>query len=138
MRGMSLIVKTVTALVSAFVLLYGIQVVLYGHGSPGGGFAGGVMLACCFILMVLAFGRDFVARFLPDPALGWGRSLGALAFVAVGLLGYMTGNFFSNFLVPAARSHGGTILLSDAAIAVMVAASLFAVFVTLSVFRPED
>ena len=44
-EGLSLIVKNITRLLSAFILLYGIYVVLYGHVSPGGGFTGGVILA---------------------------------------------------------------------------------------------
>ena len=53
MNGMTLIVKQVTKLVIGFILVYSCAVVLYGHLSPGGGFVGGVMLACGFILLVL-------------------------------------------------------------------------------------
>ena len=120
------------------MLLYGVQVVLYGHSSPGGGFAGGVILACCFILMLLAFGKEFVDHLLGERAAAVCGSAGALAFLSVALLGYTVGRFFSNFLVPAAQSHGGTILACDAAIAVMVAGSLYGVFAAFSAFRPED
>ena len=40
MRGMTLIVKTITALLIGFILLFGFYVILTGHLSPGGGFAG--------------------------------------------------------------------------------------------------
>ena len=140
MRGMSPIVKTVTALTSAFMLLYGIHTVLYGHSSPGGGFCGGVILACVVILMVLAFGKDFVRRILAErtPSI-WG-SVGALGFLSVALLGYVGGSFFRNFVW---RSDGhtllaaGTILPSDISVAILVAASLAGAFLALSVFRPE-
>jgi len=42
-KGMSLIVKTITRLTVGLILLYGIYIVLHGHVSPGGGFAGGVI-----------------------------------------------------------------------------------------------
>ena len=58
MTGMTLIVKTITRLLFGFIILYGVSIVLYGHLTPGGGFAGGVILACGFILLVLSFGRD--------------------------------------------------------------------------------
>ena len=40
--GMSVIVKTVTRLTVGLIFLYGIYIVLHGHLTPGGGFAGGV------------------------------------------------------------------------------------------------
>jgi len=138
MRGMSLIVKTVSALVSAFALLFGLHVVFYGHASPGGGFAGGVILACCFILMVLAFGRSFVDRFIGQRVPSVCGSIGALAFLFIALAGYTAGHFLSNFLVPAAKAYGGTILACDVAIAVLVASCLFGVFAAFAVFRPEE
>ena len=87
MRGMSVIVRTVAAPVSAFALLYGVQVVLYGHTSPGGGFAGGVILACCFILLVLAFGKGFVDSILSERSPYLWDCVGALAFLVLALLG---------------------------------------------------
>ena len=63
MKGMSLIVKSVTRLVTAFIVIFGVYLVLYGHLTPGGGFPGGVVLACALILVTLSFGRAFVSQF---------------------------------------------------------------------------
>ena len=147
MRGMTVIVKTVTSLVSAFILLYGIYIVLYGHLSPGGGFAGGVILACCFILLVLAFGKGFVDKVLSERAPYLWDCVGALAFLAIALLGYYGGTFFYNVLVPPGTHEGtvvagnyrllssGIILPCNIAIGVKVAAGLFGVFAVLATFR---
>ncbi|MDI6606195.1 MAG: MnhB domain-containing protein, partial [Candidatus Omnitrophota bacterium] len=54
--GMSLIVKTITRLTVGLILLFGIYIVLHGHLSPGGGFAGGVIIALSFVHLMLAFG----------------------------------------------------------------------------------
>lgn len=147
MRGMSLIVKTVTSLVSAFILLYGIYIVCYGHLTPGGGFAGGVILACCFILMVLAFGKEFVDGIVSERSPYLWDCVGALAFLAIALLGYYGGQFFYNVLVgqsahggqAVAGTHrlfsGGIILPCNIAIGVKVAACLFGVFAVLAMFR---
>jgi multicomponent Na+:H+ antiporter subunit B len=139
MRGMSTIVKTVTSLVSAFILLYGIYVVLYGHLTPGGGFAGGVVLACCFILMVLAFGKGFVSAIVSDRSPYLWDCIGALAFLVIAMLGYSGGQaFFHNFISHAPRHEllsSGIILPSNIAIGIKVAACLFGVFAVLSVFR---
>jgi multicomponent Na+:H+ antiporter subunit B len=145
---MTLIVKTVTSLVSAFILLYGIYIVLYGHLTPGGGFVGGVILGCCFILLLLAFGKGFVDEIISERSPYLWDCVGALAFLLIALVGYSGGQFFYNFLVPQA-AHGGTavagnyrlfssgiIPLCNIAIGVKVAACLFGVVAVLSIFRP--
>ena len=60
MKGMTVIVKKTTQLIAGMVFLYGIYVIIHGHLTPGGGFAGGVILAGSFILLILAFGSDFM------------------------------------------------------------------------------
>jgi len=139
MRGMSPIVKTVTALVSAFILLFGIYVVLYGHLTPGGGFAGGVILACCFILMVLAFGKGFVDAIMSERTPYLWDCIGALAFLMIAVLGYQGGReFFSNWIARGGDHtllSSGVILPCNIAIGLKVAACLFGVFAVLSVFR---
>ena len=142
MRGMTPIVKTVTSLVSAFILLYGIYIVLYGHLTPGGGFAGGVILACCFILLLLAFGKSFVDGIISERAPYLWDCVGALGFLAIAVFGYYSGHFFHNFLVPPGAEagdfrlfSGGIILPCNIAIGVKVAACLFGVFAVLAVFR---
>ena len=59
MKGMSLIVKTISSWVKMLVFLFGIYIILFGHITPGGGFAGGVILACSYVLIMLAFGREY-------------------------------------------------------------------------------
>jgi multicomponent Na+:H+ antiporter subunit B len=137
--GMSPIVKTVTRLVTTFITLFGIYIVLYGHLSPGGGFAGGAILAAGLILMLLAFGRGpTFEMFNHQVALGWDCG-GALAFLAVAVLGYLAGMFFGNFLGPGDAyqlDSAGTVPLSNLAIGAKVGAGLFGAFVALALFRP--
>ncbi|HAU38896.1 MAG TPA: sodium:proton antiporter, partial [Phycisphaerales bacterium] len=52
--GMTLIVRSTAKLVTGFIAVFGIYIALTGHLSPGGGFAGGVILAAAAILIVLA------------------------------------------------------------------------------------
>lgn len=137
--GMSPIVKTVTRLATSFITLYGVYVVLYGHVSPGGGFAGGAIIAAGLILLLLAFGRERTEQIITHgAALKW-DSGGALAFLAVATLGYVAGTFFINFLdagEPYKLASGGIIPISNAAIGAKVGAGLFGVFLALAVFRP--
>ena len=137
-EGMSLIVKTVVRLVASFILLFGIYIVLYGHVTPGGGFTGGVIIACSLILMLLAFGRGFVRTFLSERAPTTWDCVGALAFLLIALAGYFGGAFFANLFAKGEPFHlfsAGTIPLSNMAIGLKVAACLFGVFLALSGFR---
>ena len=74
--GMSMIVRTVTRWLKGPILLFGIYIVLYGHITPGGGFGGGVIIACSFILITLALGEKMVWTF---SARAWPRGSTAAA-----------------------------------------------------------
>ena len=148
MKGMTVIVKTVSTWVKVLIFLFGIYIVLFGHLTPGGGFAGGVILASCYVLLMLAFGREFVQKDLPLALDSKLDCLGAFAFVVIAALGFVYGGvFFVNFLHQTewAQQHvqsgplrllsAGTIPLSNIAIGLKVGASLFLVIFFLSVFR---
>ena len=136
--GMSLIVKTITRLTIGLILLFGIYIVLHGHLSPGGGFAGGVIIALCFVHLMLAFGKDVaVSRFSKNLASNL-ESLGALMFLAIALLGFLGGSFFSNILSkgsPFKLFSAGTIPLSNVAISLKVGVGLFAIFLALVILE---
>ena len=40
MKGMTVIVKTIASWVKVLIILFGIYIILFGHLTPGGGFAG--------------------------------------------------------------------------------------------------
>jgi multisubunit Na+/H+ antiporter MnhB subunit len=65
MKGMSLIVKTIGGWVKVLIFLFGVYIVIFGHLTPGGGFAGGVILASCYILLMLAFGKEQAEKNMP-------------------------------------------------------------------------
>ena len=149
MNGMSIIVKTISSWVKILIFLFGIYIILFGHLTPGGGFAGGVILACSYVLILLAFGREHTEKNLPLSIASKLDSVGALMFISVAMFGlfYGAGSFFWNFLQAKVFAGGqsdfslvsaGTIPLSNIAIGLKVAASLFLVIITLSVFRPEE
>jgi multicomponent Na+:H+ antiporter subunit B len=133
-KGMTLIVKTITRLTVGLIILYGIYIVLHGHLTPGGGFAGGVVVALSFIHLMLAFGKDMALKKMSRSAASFFESFGAVMFTAIALLGFIGGHFFFNFLgkgEPFALFSAGTIPLSNIAICFKVGAGLFAVFVAI-------
>jgi len=138
--GMSLIVKTITRLTVGLILLYGIYIVLHGHVSPGGGFAGGVIIALSFVHLTLAYGKDVALRKLPKEVTSFFEGFGALLFLALALLGFAGGVFFLNILgkgEPFRLFSAGIIPLANIAISLKVGAGLFAIFVTLVLLKIE-
>ena len=138
--GLSPIVKDVTRIVAAFIMVFGLYIVLYGHLTPGGGFAGGVILAAGAVLVILAFGKDFSQRFsFTERAASFCDSAGALGFLAVALLGYTVGSFFLmrfiDLQAPFRLFSAPAILLANLAIAAKVGAALFGVFIAMAVWR---
>ena len=140
--GMTLIVKTITRLTVGLILLYGIYIVLHGHLSPGGGFAGGVIIALSFIHLMLAFGKDVAFKKVSQAAASTLENLGALMFLSIALLGFMGGYFFLNFFMQKGRPFelfsAGIIPLCNIAISLKVGAGLFAIFAVLIVFSRDS
>lgn len=133
--GMSLIVKAITRLTVGLILLYGIYIVLHGHISPGGGFAGGVIIALSFIHLILAFGKEEALKRVSKSFISFFEGLGAVMFLAIALLGFFGGYFFYDWFVskgePFALFSAGTIPLSNVAIGLKVSFGLFAIFIVL-------
>ncbi|MFH0877670.1 MAG: MnhB domain-containing protein [Candidatus Omnitrophota bacterium] len=137
-QGMSVIVKTITRLTVGLILLYGIYIVLHGHVSPGGGFAGGVIIALSFVHLMLAYGKDAALKKLPKEATSFFESLGAVLFLSIAVLGFTGGVFFLNFLPkgePFRLFSAGIIPLCNIAISLKVGAGLFAIFVALVLLK---
>ena len=141
MKGMTIIVKTITNWVKVLIFLFGIYIIITGHLTPGGGFAGGVILASAYILVMLAFGRELVEKSMPLALTSKLDCLGVFLFALIAILGLVWGGtFFVNFLVekygqPLELLSAGTIPYSNIAIGLKVGASLFLVVLTLSIFR---
>lgn len=129
--GMSLIVKTITRLTVGLIIIYGIYIVLRGHISPGGGFAGGVIIALSFIHLMLAFGKEVLTKKLGESRDILLASVGAGLFIILSAIGFTRGGNSS-----ASQSHfgifdAGFIPLYDIAIALMVGLGLYLLFLAL-------
>ena len=148
MKGMTIIVKTISSWVKVLIFLFGIYIIIFGHLTPGGGFAGGVILASSYVLLMLAFGREFAEENLSLPVASKLDCAGALLFAAIAMFGlfYGAASFFWNFIQQQYLADketafklisAGTIPLANIAIGLKVGASLFLVVLVLSSFKPE-
>lgn len=126
-----MIVKTVTRLTLGFILLYGVYLTLNGHVSPGGGFAGGVIVALSFVHIMLAFGKEVALKRLHSQMLRLVISVSALVFLYIvmvslgGSIGTARHLFTSEVVIP----------LSEM---VVVGFGLFAMFIALVLLSKID
>jgi multisubunit Na+/H+ antiporter MnhB subunit len=141
MRGMSPVVQVIARLLGGMLFLFGSYIVLHGHLTPGGGFAGGVLIAASFVLMSLAFGSVEHTERNSYTLSSVVESAGGLLFVGLALAGCFVGlHFFQNASVyglgrPLALVSGGIILPANIAIGIKVGAGLFAIFLALGASR---
>jgi len=141
-NGMSIIVQRITRITVSLIFLFGVYILLHGHITPGGGFAGGVIIALSFIHLVLAFGKEEAFKRVSESAASVIESLGGLIFLSIAILGFLGGFFFLNFLPKGQPFHlfsSGIIILCNIAIFLKVGAGLFGIFIALSILRmPVD
>lgn len=139
MKGMSLIVKTITNIVIGFIFIYGVYIILHGHLTPGGGFAGGVIIAGVFILRLLAFGSSVKTEKKSSTTTSVFESIGGLLFIGIAILGLLlAGTFFLNFLPKGTPLHllsAGIIPFCNIAISIKVGAGLFSIFLALAAVK---
>ncbi|MFO7819534.1 MAG: hydrogen gas-evolving membrane-bound hydrogenase subunit E [Halanaerobacter sp.] len=118
-----------------FLYIFGFYLIFYGHLSPGGGFAGGVVIATIFVLLTITFGvrRTREEEVLKIKSLL--ESSAMLGFVIIGLLGIIGGyNFLANgqadfYLGQAGKLiSAGTIPWLNLMVGVKVGASLSIIF----------
>jgi len=133
-QGMSVIVQTVSRLTAGMILVFGIHIVLHGHLSPGGGFAGGVIIALAFVNLLIAFGSGSGISKISVNLASNLETIGAIMFLIVALMGFLGGTFFLNILSKGesfSLFSAGTIPLSNISIGLKVGVGLFAIFLAL-------
>jgi multicomponent Na+:H+ antiporter subunit B len=112
-------------------VLFGIDVVTHGQLTPGGGFQGGVVLATAVLLIYLAGEYDDLHSLYRETTLERAEAFGGGAYVALGLLGLLTGEAFMQNVLPLGRSDtvfsAGTVPLINLAVGIEIGAG----FVTL-------
>ena len=112
------IAKVVFRYVSLIVIIYGFYVILHGSASPGGGFAGGTILAMGVLLYFLIFGEHWRGKLRKAPMdvtillLGLGAIIEGIKFLVPQSHGPVgaPGTLFSGGLVSLANFCIGTLV----------------------------
>ena len=142
MKGMSLIVKKVAQLITGFIFLYGIYIIVHGHLTPGGGFAGGALIAGSYILGILAFGSESVILKKEETGSSLTESISILAIIMLAVAGFFIGTkvFFNNYLPTGKIGElvsAGVIPLYNIFIGIEVASALLTIFLALIIYKEE-
>jgi multisubunit Na+/H+ antiporter MnhB subunit len=142
MKGMTVIVKKTTQLIAGMVFLYGIYVIVHGHLTPGGGFAGGVILAGSLILLILAYGSDFINLAREEAGSTLYENLAILVVVLLAVSGLLIGArvFFLNWLPKGKLGElvsAGILPLYNIFVGIEVASSILTIFLALVIFKEE-
>jgi multicomponent Na+:H+ antiporter subunit B len=143
MKGMTLIVKKTTQLIAGMIFMYGIYVIAHGHLTPGGGFAGGVIMAGSFILITLAYGGEFMKLLKAESGTTIIESCATIMVIMLAVAGFLFGTkiFFNNFLPKGIVGHlvsAGVLPLYNVFVGAEVAASIFVIFLSLIIFKEEE
>ncbi|MDP8322288.1 MAG: MnhB domain-containing protein [Candidatus Stygibacter australis] len=143
MKGMTIIVRKVTQFIAPIIFLFGIYIVFYGHLTPGGGFAGGVIMASAFILQILANGEILDKLRKEESGLEFLESGAILGFIIIAGFGLILSSsfvFFSNFInkgVIGKLLSAGMIPLENIIVGTEVCAAITTIFIALVVYKDE-
>jgi multicomponent Na+:H+ antiporter subunit B len=132
----SVVVRTLVRMLVPPIQLFALYVVFHGHGSPGGGFQGGVVLAATYVLIALALGREELERRLREGLMLGLGVVGLLVFALTGALAVPLGRALLDYeALPGlsgapARALG--ILLIEIGVALAVSGTIALIFCRLA------
>ncbi len=132
------VLKRVVALLLPFIQMYGMYVILHGHVSPGGAFAGGIVVGLGLIGFATVFGLEKGRAKLPEQITTMTESYGTLWYGIMGMVGVFRGApFLANKLAgidvgaPGALNSGGLISLIGLGVGIRVASTMVTLFFTM-------
>jgi multicomponent Na+:H+ antiporter subunit B len=125
------------------IFMYGIYVIVHGHLTPGGGFAGGVIMAGSLILVILSHGTDFFSLVKEEMGTTIVESAATIAVILIAAAGFLFGTkiFFNNFLPKGNVGDlisAGVLPLYNIFVGIEVAASVFIIFLSLIIYKEES
>jgi len=133
-----IVISTLSRFLIPFMQAFSLYVFAHGHGSPGGGFQGGCIMAAAFILIVIAYDFKEAKRRFSEKALLIYCCVGVFIFVGTGWLCILLGSNFLDYsilskVLPAdpvkARYYG--IAMIELGVQITVMAIMLSIFLDL-------
>ncbi len=91
------IVRMICRVIVPFIQIYGMFIIIFGHLSPGGGFAGGAIAGASMVLFALSFNLQAGSKKISEESASLLESGGALVFVLAGVVALVLGaNYLTN------------------------------------------
>lgn len=91
------VIRIITQLLIAPIMIFALYVQFHGDYSPGGGFQAGVILAAALILHGLIFGVEATRRAVPPGVLRVTASIGVLIYAGTGVACILNGGAFLDY-----------------------------------------
>ncbi len=91
---MDSLVETAAYISFPIVLLFGVFVALHGHLTPGGGFAGGAIIASGFALIIVCLGRKSEEMMMPERELSLMELLSGIVLISLIIIGFALRKYF--------------------------------------------
>jgi energy-converting hydrogenase B subunit I len=147
----SVVLKLLALPISIIAICLGVNTILGGHITPGGGFQGGAMISGGVLLSLFVYGFDKSPIDFSPSFVSAIESFGALAYVGLGLVGlifagsflYNVGCDFYNIVPPLVQTlfhypdptNGGIIPYLNIVVGLKVMVGLTAVALAFSQFK---
>ena len=91
------VVRVVCSVLSPFIAMFGLYVIAHGHYGPGGGFAGGVIVAVGAILPRMTLSEDLAYKAVPSIVGPLAGGIGMLLFIICGVAPLLAGGAFLDY-----------------------------------------
>lgn len=136
-----LVLRVLTKIMFAPILLFALYVQFHGDFGPGGGFQAGVIFAVAFILHALCFGVEETKRVAPQKALLIGMTVGLLFYTATGALTMLLGaNLLGYDAIVPGSAHAGQhygIMLVEFGVGLCVFSTMLTIYYHFAGREPE-
>jgi len=126
-----LILRVITKLLVAPIILFALYVQFHGDYSPGGGFQAGVIFAAAFILFGTVFGLRQVKQVLPEWVVHKLTAIGVMVYAGTGVASLFMGSEYLNYSVLASYPKDGQhygIIAVELGVGITVAAVMVAIY----------
>ena len=135
-----LLLRVITKLLVAPIILFALYVQFHGDYSPGGGFQAGVIFAVAFILFGIVFGMRKVKQVFPPWLVHKLLAVGVLVYALTGVAGMLLNHNYLDYSPLAHDAEHGQhygILIVELGVGITVATVMVAIYYAFAARPPR-